>query len=158
MNPVHLHLALNHVPVLGVVFALCLLLFASIRKSRELTRVSFGALLLVAVFAAPVYITGEPAEDAVKNLPGVTEAVIEPHEEAAEFAFAGTVALGGVSLLWILLFRGDREVPAWARLSTLALGIAVAASMLWTANLGGQIRHTEIRSGSAPALLKHDDH
>ena len=132
MNPVHVHLALNHVPVLGVVFALCLLAFASMRKSRELVRASLGALLLSAVFAVPAYLTGEPSEDAVKNLPGVVEAIIHRHENAGSVAFGGVVALGVASLLLLVVCRGEREIAAWARLSTLAFAIAVAGTLFQT--------------------------
>ena len=46
MSLVHLHLMLNHAPVIGVVFAALLLSIAVLRHSDELTKVAFGFLVL----------------------------------------------------------------------------------------------------------------
>ena len=62
MNATHLHLMLNHIPVLGTVFGLGLLVFALWRKSEELKKAALGIFLIVALLAVPVYLTGEPAE------------------------------------------------------------------------------------------------
>ena len=66
MNLTHLHLALNHLPVLGPAFALALLLFGVWRRSEDIKKAALGAFLLIAVFSVPAYMTGEPAEDGVK--------------------------------------------------------------------------------------------
>lgn len=62
MNPAHLHLMLNHIPVLGTAFCMVLVGSALIQKSEELKRVSLGAFVIVALLAIPAYLTGEPAE------------------------------------------------------------------------------------------------
>jgi uncharacterized membrane protein len=60
---------------------------------------------------------------------------------------AGVVALAG-----LILFRHAEKLPGWIVAATLVLSIATSGLMGWTANLGGQIRHTEIRAGfTAPA-------
>ncbi len=95
--------------------------------------------------------TGEPAEDGVKGLPGVSKQIIEKHEEAASVAFTGLVVVGVVALVGLLVFRRGRAVPSWFSSLVLAVALIVVSLMSWTANLGGQIRHTEIRSNSGPA-------
>jgi hypothetical protein len=85
MNWAHVHLMLSHLPVVGTIFGLLLLLLAQLRKSEELKRVSLGIFVLTALLALPVYFTGEPAEKVVEHLPGVTEPLIEEHENAALF-------------------------------------------------------------------------
>ena len=40
MDPAHLHLMLNHIPVLGTAFGMALIAWALFRKSEELKRVS----------------------------------------------------------------------------------------------------------------------
>lgn len=151
MNGAHLHLLLNHLPVIGVVIGFLLLSAARLRKSAELTKVSLGLLALVALIALPVYITGEPAEEVVEHLPGVSEGLIERHEQAGIVALIAMGITGAVSLAGLLLFRGERKVPSWFAASALALSVISAVVMGWTANLGGQIRHTEIRGGSSPS-------
>lgn len=150
MNGAHLHLLVNHVPVLGLFFGLALLVAALWRRSTELTRTSLVVFALTAVAAIVVYLTGEPAEDSVEGLAGVSRALIERHESAALAATIGVGVLGGVALVGLAGFRRLAAVPRWFTSSSLVLALATAGLMGWTANLGGQIRHTEIRAG-APA-------
>ena len=77
MNPSHLHLMLNHIPVVGMPFGLALVSLAFLRKSEELKRISLGFITIIALLAIPVYLTGEPAEELVENLPG-TAAILSP--------------------------------------------------------------------------------
>ena len=49
MNPAHLHLMLNHIPVLGTAFGLGLLAFALWRRSDELKKTALGVFVLVAL-------------------------------------------------------------------------------------------------------------
>jgi hypothetical protein len=86
MNWAHVHLLLNHVPVIGVAFGFFLLLLGVVRKSDELKRASLVVFVVVGALAVPTYLTGEPAEKIVRDLPGVSRALIEQHEDAAMFA------------------------------------------------------------------------
>jgi uncharacterized membrane protein len=149
MNAAHLHLMLNHIPVLGTAFGLALLAWGLIRRSDELRRASLGVLVIVALFAIPAYLTGEPAEEAIEHLSGVNEDAIEEHGEAAKFAFAGDLVLGAIALGGLIVFRGSRFAPAWLDILVLVLAVLVFAMMVRTANLGGHIRHPEISSKSA---------
>ena len=65
MNAPHLHLLLNHIPVLGTAFGLGLLVFALCRKSDELKKAAHGFFLVTALFSVSTYLTGEPAEEVV---------------------------------------------------------------------------------------------
>jgi Domain of unknown function (DUF5666) len=73
MNAAHLHLILNHVPVLGVVFAGLLLGTALWYRSAQFQRVALVAMVGSALVAVPVYLTGERAEEAVEHVAGVSE-------------------------------------------------------------------------------------
>ena len=149
MSPVHLHLLLNHLPVVGTVVAILLLAYALLRRSPELTRVSLGLFVLLAFAGAVVYLTGEPAEETVEHLAGVSESVIHSHEEAALVATILMSALGFVSLGGLVGFRKRTAgIPRGFAALALVLSLAPAAAMAYTANLGGQIRHTEIRAGA----------
>ena len=152
MNATHLHLLLNHVPVLGTVLGLGLLAFASWRRSEDLKRAALALFVIAALVAIPTYVTGEPAEDTVKSLPGVTHPLIEQHENAAVVAFTGVLALGVVALAGLYWFRRQRQVPAWFGFITLFAALVVSGLMGWTATLGGQVRHTEIRGESTLGL------
>jgi len=77
MNATHLHLMLNHLPVLGTAFGLGLLLFGLWRRSNELKKTALGVFVIIALAGVPVYLTGEPAEDGVESLPGVSKPIME---------------------------------------------------------------------------------
>lgn len=151
MSTVHLHLLLNHVPVIGTIIGLCLLAYAALRKDEGLARASLGMFAILALVAIATFLTGEPAEEAVEGLAGVSESVVERHEEAALLSTIALGVLGALSLGILLRFR-RRHLPRQAAVALLAAGLVPAGAMAWTANLGGQIRHTEIRSVTvAPA-------
>ena len=152
MSWAHIHLALNHVPVIGLLIVLLLLAVAIVRRSTELTRVSYGLLVLLAGTTVVVYLTGEPAEELIENLPGFSEALVEQHEEVALIATIGMVVLGLVALVGLIRFRGPRVAPAWYGRGVLLLALLMGAVMTWTANLGGPIRHSEIRAGGSAGL------
>ena len=72
MDWTHFHLMMNHVPVLGSIFGFVLLAWGMLRGSTEIKKVALTILVLTALFAIPVYLTGEPAEETVEALPGVS--------------------------------------------------------------------------------------
>lgn len=148
MNGAHIHLLLNHIPILGTVFGLLLLLWATLRKSDQLQRVSLGVFVLTALVAVPAYLSGEPAEEVVEHLPGVTHAIIEAHEKAALLALVAMAATGILSLASLILHRRAEKLPGYIAPVLLMLAVLTGGLMGWTGNLGGQIRHTEIRSGA----------
>jgi uncharacterized membrane protein len=158
MNWAHIHLLLNHIPVIGFILGVLLSLLAVLKKSEELKRVTMGIFVFTAAIALPVYFTGEPAEELVEHLPGVSEAFIEQHERAAVFSLVAAVVTGIVALTGLIIFRRAEKLPNWIATATLVLSLIASGLMGWTANLGGQIRHTENRSDfTAPAEMQNGD-
>jgi hypothetical protein len=156
MNWAHLHLALNHVPVIGLPIVLLLLGWAIVRRSAELLKASFGLIILLAVVTVIVQVTGEPAEELVEGLPGVVESMVEAHEESALLGTIGLVVVGLVALFGLWRLGTGKILPQWYSPVVLIAGLMVAGMMVWIANLGGQIRHTEIRSSASASLERTD--
>ena len=146
MDPTHIHLFINHVPVLGTIFGALLLLYALVAKKQEVLLASMGLFVIAGLGAGIAYLTGESTEHTVEGLPGVAESFIEAHEEAALIALIAAIVLG-VGALLILLF-GRKRTPRWAAIATLVVALGTSGVMTWTANLGGQVRHTEIRDAA----------
>ena len=159
LNPAHLHLALNHLPVFGVLFGTILLAIGLWRKNDTIRRTSLVVLLLTGVAAGAVYLTGEPAEELLENSAGVSERLIERHEDAAVTATTGAALLGLAALL--LLWRSRRTGSMSTRLLVAIFGLALLTTvmMAWTANLGGQIRHPEITTAGVTSteITRPDD-
>lgn len=158
MNVAHLHLLTNHLPVLGTLFGLGLLLFALFRRSNELKKVSLGVFVIVALLAVPPYLSGEPAKHLVQNMPGVSRTFAEQHEDAAQFAFTGIVILGVASLCGLIWFRREKLLPSWFTAIVLLISVGVFGLMAWTANLGGKIRHPEIAGDNAAPVSKKKEY
>ena len=156
MNGAHLHLLLNHIPVLGIIFGLLLLAYGMIGKKQDLIRTSLGVFVLAALVAIAVYLSGEQAEEVVEHLAGISEAIIESHEEAGWLALLGAGALGLLALAGLLWFR-KREMPQGFALATLVVALIVSGWMGYTANLGGKINHPEIRSADTTAVPAHEE-
>ncbi len=149
MNPVQAHLALNHLPVLGAIFGLGLLAFALAAKRDETLRVGLFFLVLTAVAAFPVSLSGEKSEEIVEERADVSHEVIHDHEEAAEPAAWAAYAVGIVALVGLVAFR-TRPMPGWFKGLSLLGAATVSGLMVQAANLGGKIAHEELR-GSTPA-------
>lgn len=147
MNSAHLHLLTTHVPVLGSVFGLGLWLLGWLKRSDELQRTSLQVFLLVAIFVAPTYLSGQPASEMLlKLMPGMSRNPGDQHSEVAVLAFVASLVLGMVALAGMILFRKGTRLPTWFVLLTTVLALLTSVMMSWTANLGGRIRHPEIRA------------
>lgn len=156
MNWPHVHLLLNHVPVMGIPFGFLLLAVALARKSLELTKASLGVFAVVALVTIPVYLAGEPTEEVVEHLPGISESFIEEHEESALLSLVAIEILGVLAVAGLVLFRGS-SIPTWFVTTSLVLSLLAAVSVGWTANLGREIHHPEIRSDFSPASEDDQD-
>jgi uncharacterized membrane protein len=92
------------------------------------------------------YLTGEGAEEAVEELPGVVENLIKQHEEFAMFALVGLIVLGVSSLFALYVTIKNSVQVKTVALVTLFISIVSFGLVARTGYLGGQIRHTEISS------------
>jgi uncharacterized membrane protein len=147
MSGAHIHLLLNHIPVIGILIGFAVFALGVWRRNDSWTRLALGLFAAVALVAVATMLTGESAEEAVEKLPGVSESLIETHEDAAKLAAIGTYVLGAVSLTALVWVR-RRPLPRALTVAMLPVGLLVTGLMAYTANLGGQIRHTEIRSAA----------
>ena len=73
MNWAHIHLLSNHIPVLGALFGLLLLAWGTLRRNEAIQRAALATFVVAALFAIPVFLTGEPSEKAVEHLAGTGE-------------------------------------------------------------------------------------
>ena len=145
MNSVQMHLALTHVPVILSFVGLVMLVVALLAKNTVLTKTSYYIILIAGVAALPVFFSGVGTEEAVEHAPGVSEAIIERHEDIAKLAMISITIAGISALVALFSFRWFR-VARFLRVLVLLLVIMSGGLMAQTAHLGGQIRHTEIRN------------
>jgi len=153
MNSVQLHLAFTHVPVILSLAGLAMLVIALLKKDPMLTKTAYVFIMLAGIAALPVFFSGEGTEEGVENLPGVSEAIIEQHEEVAKLAMISIAAAGILSLTALFPFK-RLWIARFLQTVVLILAITSGGLMAQTAHLGGQIRHTEIRSGVSGNAIK----
>jgi uncharacterized membrane protein len=158
INVAHLHLLLNHVPTVGAVVGLGLLLLAFARRNEPLKYAGLEVLFVIALLTLPVYLSGVAAHQKLRDQPGVSDDAMRVHHDAALAGFVVTEFAGFVA--WLALWQSRRHgraarglVPAVMLLSMVALALMARA-----ATLGGEIRHPEIRADvSAGAAASADD-
>jgi hypothetical protein len=148
LNPAHIHLILNHIPILGtMIFAPLVLIWGLVRHSRDITQTGLLLAIILALTTIPIYLTGEPAEEQIEKQAWFSKTLTETHEERAEGALVAVLltGAGAVAALW----RGRRGKPLGVVLpSAVLVGLAISAGFFAAAALvGGEIRHEEVRSG-----------
>jgi hypothetical protein len=111
--------------------------------------VALAALVVVSLLTLPAYFSGEKAEDIVERLPGVSNEIMEEHEEAALPALLAIEGAGVLALAGLVLGRGGRPLPRFAVIGALVFGLAGFGLVVRAANLGGQVHHAELRAGGA---------
>ncbi len=149
MNDAHLHMVVNHFPIIGGIFGLGILIISLILKNKSVQNVAYGLFIVCAIFGAISMSTGEGAEEIVENLPNVTHQIIHEHEEMAEKLVIVLYVLGAVSLLGFYL--NIKNHPKATIISYMIVLISLVSIFLGkqTGTTGGEIRHTEIRSESS---------
>ena len=146
MNDAHLHLVMNHFPIIGPILGFGILLTGIILKNNSVKNTAYVLFIVSAIFASFSMGTGEGAEEIAEKLPGVTKQIIHEHEEMAEkFAIVlyllGVISLGGL----FLSYKKSAKVKwvSFAALVVVVVGIFLAKEV---GTSGGEVRHTEIRT------------
>src|SRR5262245_41086771 len=101
MNFAHLHLLLNHFPIIGTIVGLLLFLSSFFGENQDLRRGSLIIFASVALLTIPTFMSGVGAQLKLTAEPGVSTALIERHEGAAMFSLwfmeiTGALALVGL--------------------------------------------------------------
>ena len=143
-NVAHLHLLLNHIPTVGSVVALGLLILALVRRNEHLTHAGLEVLFAIAVLTLPAYMSGAAAYQTLRDQPGISDTAMRIHQDAALAGFTVLEFAGFVA--WVALWQTRRRGRAAPGLvpATLLLSIVALALMARAATLGGDIRHPEL--------------
>ena len=149
MNEAHLHMVVNHFPIIGMIVGFVILVSGLLFKSRVTKRIGTITLLVTSLFVFPSFESGEGAEEIVENLPGISENIIEKHEELAEQFML---------FVWILLplilfsFYADWKQKGFLKYVHFLIAIIAFVALIFAKQVGtsgGEIRHTEIRKDTA---------
>ncbi|HAW21450.1 hypothetical protein N8004_01125 [Salibacteraceae bacterium] len=154
MDATHIHLLTNHIPILGSIFGIFLLIIGLALKNRTIEMTALATLIAVTIFTFPAYLSGDEAEHAVEHLAGASEWELEEHEEHAELSLWLMIITGIFSLAAILSYRFMESFTKWLRIGTVFIGLFAFVSMIPLALHGGKIMHSELRGDTQ----EEDDH
>ena len=150
MNLSHLHLLVNHLPIIGSMLGGLVLAFAIWKKSNRTKVAAYGVLVISSIGAMVSYLSGEAAETLVKDIPGVINETIDMHEDSAIISLIVLILLGISSFIGIYLTcKNSKYIKRVANI-TLFLSILSFGFIARTGFLGGQIRHTELYMVKTP--------
>jgi len=154
MNDAHLHLVVNHFPIIVTFLGFGILVTGMFLKNNSVKNTAYVLFVVGALFALASMATGEGAEELVEDMPDIGKKIIHEHEELAEKLALVLYATGIFSLL--SLYTSIKKNKFAKALSYITLILSLAASFLATkvGNSGGEIRHTEIRAESVDSIIK----
>ena len=154
MTALQLHLAVVHVPVVLCPLAAALLVYALIKKDagEPFLKLGWILLLVAAVGSLTAYYSGPSAfeqlnEKVTNNAAGIQD-LLEDHAVLGRTAFVGMILVGALALQGLLQFLQGESPARWLRVTILMLALALSYVLVWSAHLGGQLGHPEIRGPS----------
>lgn len=148
MSQVHLHLLITHLPVFGSILGALVLGYGLWTKSIQTKNAAYFIFIISAIGTGIAYLTGEGAEDTVEKIQGVSENMIEIHEDAAMYALISLIALGIMSVIALMVSRFRTSLIRATSIITLVLSLISFGLVARTGYFGGQIRHTEISAAT----------
>lgn len=149
MSPIHLHLLLNHVPIFAVLFGLALMVYGIFFKNRTVEMTALFFFIFAALSALPANQSGESAEESIENVAGIDHQVVEAHEEGTKPFFIGTMLLGIVSLITVLLHRKQKAIAAKLHIPLAIMALVIGVFAYQAGVSGGKIRRPDLRDGTS---------
>ena len=152
MNPFHLHLVFNHLPIVGIYLATLVLIAGLFFKNNIVKRVALSLLIISGIGAFVAHVTGEGAEESSELRTDISHDLIEKHEHASEPFFQIMLA---ITLLSIVALVFNIKKKTWSQyliflITIICLAAAYFAQQAGTS--GGEIRHPEISDGAATSI------
>jgi hypothetical protein len=149
ITPAHLHVLLNHIPIIGLPIMAALLIWGLLRREDAVIRVALIGTVLVAIGTWGVDLTGDPAIDDIRDQAWFNRAVVHAHEDAGDKTNILAIVAGIAALGTLVMARGGKPVSRPFAVGSLLLLAFAAMCAFWAGWEGGKIRHTEF--GLTPA-------
>ncbi|WP_035672357.1 hypothetical protein [Flavobacterium sp. 83] len=155
MNDAHLHMVVNHFPIIGTILGLGVLITGIILNNNSVKNTAYALFVVAALFALASMATGDGAEEMVEDMPSIGKSIIHEHEEIAEKLAIVLYLLGAISIMGIVLNIKNHSKAKFISF----VAVIVAASGVYISTLvgtsGGEIRHTEIREDGISSAVKN---
>jgi uncharacterized membrane protein len=147
MNATHFHLMFNHLPIVGLGFAILLNLLAVFGKSPEVKRLSCWFYIFIGLLAILPIATGDGAREILLTHPGISKDAIENHETFAYIFFYGLILNGVLAIGTLWFSRKKPDLMKKLNIAMLIVSLVVSVFAYQAGTTGGKIRHSEIEQG-----------
>jgi len=145
MNFPHLHLLLNHWPIIGTFIAFGLFVVSLLKGNGDFRRSSLIIFAVIAFLTIPSFMTGVGAQEVMKGQVGISAALMQRHEGAALLTLGLMLITGGLALAGLWETHRDSRQSNSNIAAILVFSILTLIMVIRTGNTGGDIRHSEIR-------------
>lgn len=153
MNSVVLHILSCHVPFVGGILVLALLLYAWRRREAVLMGAAGYGVIAVALGCAIAWASGPASLGALETwIDSAGRAHADRHADIGDFVMVVWGLAAFVALWGIVLNGASRPTPRWhapVLTALVVLGLGLAA---WAGHEGGRIRHTELRGPATTGI------
>lgn len=159
MDGAHTHLLFNHFPIIGSILSLLVLIAGFLLKNGVVKKTAMAMIVFTSVMTLPAFFSGEEAEEALEAINQAPDSIIHEHEELAEIGLWSTITVGLVALF--TFFSTKKKYGSKLFIITLVMLMANSIVLVKIGELGGVIRHTEIRQpgvmeNQIPESLEHE--
>ncbi len=150
-TPAHLHLAINHAPIIGLAVACIPLLIGIIFRSRGALASGLVCALLCVATVPAIMETGEDARESFAegslgpDIDAAGNSALREHSRHARTTAPVAYAAGLLALVSLIGLGKFPRHAAWLAWAVLVGNAATIALAVWTAEAGGRIRHPEFR-------------
>jgi uncharacterized membrane protein len=148
MNTAHLHLMFNHLPIVGLGFAILLNLLAIFGKSTEVKKLSCWFYILIGLLAILPIVTGDGSREILLTYPGIDKDAIDNHETWAYIFFYGLMLNGVLAICALWFSRKKQDLMQKFSIAMLILAMVLLVFAYQTGVTAGKIRHPEIEQGN----------
>ncbi|MES2589016.1 MAG: hypothetical protein V4622_08550 [Bacteroidota bacterium] len=159
MNDAHLHMLVNHFPIIGLIIGSLILLVGILLNSVVSKKIALTVLLFSAAFALPSFGSGEDAEEVVEHMSTMTEQthhLIHEHEEKAEFFMPFAWSIMFLSLASLFFEWKKKKFAKYVSILTLIVSLVACYIAREVGTSGGEIAHPEIRKDFK--MEQHEEH
>jgi uncharacterized membrane protein len=157
MNDAHLHMVVNHFPIIGTIFGLGILIAGLFLKNNSVKNTAYFLFIICAIFSFVAMYTGEGAEEIVEDMPTIGHQIIHEHEELAEKFALIMYVTGFFSLISLVANVKNHKFANLLSFLTLTLAIVGTILSKSVGTSGGEIRHTEIRETTSQIIEKQQN-
>jgi uncharacterized membrane protein len=153
MNWAYFHLVINHFPIIGVIIGSMLLVAGMVFKNQGVKISGLGTIVFAAIMAVVAYLTGDPAEEAVKGLTDVAKSLVSRHEDFATIGMYILIPAGLMAAMTLYSTWKKEKSVHFLIILTLILSLISSGAMVFVGRTGGQIRHSEFRNDAVKQYI-----